>query len=44
MAVYNAAAGPVLCATIIWAPFGLLFFKIARLSLMLFRAKICGIT
>lgn len=40
MAVANAVYGALLCVTIIGIPFGLQFFKLAKLSLMPFGAKI----
>ncbi len=40
MAITNATWGCVLCITIIGIPFGLQFFKIARLSLTPFGAQI----
>lgn len=40
MAVGNAAIGLVFCITIVGIPFGLQYFKIARLALMPFGANI----
>ena len=40
MAIENAIAGCLWCITIIGIPFGLQFFKIAKLSLMPFGSKI----
>ena len=40
LAITNAALGCVLCVTIIGIPFGLQFFKIAKLSLMPFGATV----
>jgi uncharacterized membrane protein YccF (DUF307 family) len=40
MAITNLVSGIVLCITIIGIPFGLQFFKIAKLSLMPFGATI----
>ena len=40
MAIENAICGVVYCITIIGIPFGLQFFKIAKLSLMPFGASI----
>ena len=40
MAAGFAAAGLVLCITIIGAPFGLQMFKLAKLALMPFGAKV----
>lgn len=40
MAVMNAVIGALCCVTIIGIPFGLQFFKIARLSLLPFGAEI----
>ena len=42
MAVENACLGLLLCITIVGIPFGLQFFKIAKLSLMPFGAEIVG--
>ena len=40
MAIGNAIIGLILCATIIGIPFGLQFFKIAKLALMPFGARV----
>jgi len=40
MAIENALLGVILCITIIGIPFGLQFFKIAKLSLMPFGAEV----
>ena len=40
MAIVNVVIGMILCVTIIGIPFGLQFFKIARLALMPFGARI----
>lgn len=40
LAVENAVLGLVLCATIVGIPFGLQFFKIAKLALMPFGSTI----
>lgn len=40
MAIANAVYGALLCVTIIGIPFGMQFFKLAKLSLMPFGAKI----
>ena len=40
MAIGNAISGLLLCCTIIGIPFGLQFFKLAKLSLMPFGAQI----
>lgn len=40
MAIENACFGLLLCITIIGIPFGLQFFKIAKLALMPFGAEI----
>lgn len=40
MAVENAICGVVFCVTIIGIPFGMQFFKIAKLALMPFGAQI----
>jgi len=40
MAIGNAVAGVILCITIIGIPFGKQFFKLAKLSLFPFGAKI----
>ena len=42
MAIENAWLGLLLCITIIGIPFGLQFFKIAKLALMPFGAEIVG--
>ena len=42
MAIENACFGLLLCITIIGIPFGLQFFKIAKLALMPFGAEIVG--
>ena len=42
MAVENACLGLLLCITIVGIPFGLQFFKIAKLALMPFGAEIVG--
>ena len=42
MAVEKACLGLLLCITIVGIPFGLQFFKIAKLSLMPFGAEIVG--
>lgn len=43
MAVVNAILGVLLCITIIGIPFGMQYFKLAKLSLMPFGAKIVPI-
>lgn len=43
MAIYNVACGVILCITIIGIPFGKQFFKLAKLSIMPFGAKIVNI-
>ena len=40
MAIENTLAGLLWCVTIVGVPFGLQFFKIAKLSLMPFGAKV----
>ena len=40
MAIGDLIAGLILCVTIIGIPFGLQFFKLAKLSLMPFGARI----
>ena len=40
MAIAHATAGVILCVTIIGFPFGLQFFKLAKLSLMPFGARV----
>lgn len=40
MAIENTLAGLLWCVTIVGIPFGLQFFKIAKLSLMPFGAKV----
>lgn len=40
MAIVNTIIGLILCVTIIGIPFGLQFFKIAKLALMPFGARI----
>lgn len=40
MAIENAVIGLIWCVTIIGIPFGIQFFKIAKLSLMPFGAKV----
>lgn len=40
--VENACLGLLLCITIVGIPFGLQFFKIAKLALMPFGAEIVG--
>lgn len=40
MAIENAVLGCILCCTIIGIPFGLQYFKIAKLALMPFGAEI----
>lgn len=40
MAAVNAVFGCILCVTIIGIPFGIQFFKLARLSLMPFGADV----
>ena len=40
LAVVNAAFGLILCLTIVGIPFGKQFFKIARVALMPFGAKV----
>lgn len=40
LAIGNLMAGCILCATIIGIPFGLQYFKLAKLSLMPFGARI----
>jgi uncharacterized membrane protein YccF (DUF307 family) len=44
LAIENFVIGCVLCVTIIGIPFGMQFFKIARLSLFPFGARIVKIT
>lgn len=43
MALENAAMGLLFCITIIGIPFGLQFFKLAKLSLMPFGAEIVDV-
>ena len=40
LAIYNALFGCILCITIIGIPFGMQFFKIARLALFPFGARV----
>ena len=40
MAIAHATVGVILCVTIIGIPFGLQFFKLAKLSLMPFGARV----
>ena len=40
MALANAAIGLLLCITVIGIPFGMQYFKIARLALMPFGARV----
>ena len=42
MAIENACLGLLLCITIVGIPFGLQFFKIAKLALMPFGAEVVG--
>jgi len=42
MAVIHACVGLLLCITIIGIPFGMQFFKLAKLSLMPFGAQVIG--
>ena len=44
LAIGNLVIGCVLCVTIIGIPFGMQFFKIARLALFPFGARIVKIT
>ena len=40
LAITNLALGAILCVTIVGIPFGMQFFKIAKLSLMPFGAQV----
>ena len=40
LAITNLALGAILCVTIVGIPFGMQFFKIAKLSLMPFVAQV----
>lgn len=42
LAIEHAVIGCVLCVTIIGIPFGLQYFKIAKLALMPFGARVVG--
>ena len=42
MAIENACLGLLFCITIVGIPFGLQFFKIAKLALMPFGAEVVG--
>ena len=43
MAIYNVVCGVILCITIIGIPFGKQFFKLAKLSIMPFGARIANV-
>ena len=43
MAIYNVICGIILCITIIGIPFGKQFFKLAKLSIMPFGARIVNV-
>ena len=40
LAIVNAVIGCILCITVVGVPFGLQFFKIARVALMPFGARV----